>query len=482
MLKTKFLKRAATIVAVFLFGGVLAFADETPIENLYSYKLKNGMELFVAENHTVPLTYIEIAIRGGGIGQTKENAGLFHLYEHMMFKGNSKYKNNEEMQAALTELGVAEWNGSTGLEYVNYYFTIPSSKLQEGLEFWNAAIRTPKMDKREFEAEKKVVLSEIEGDANETGKKVAKFMSEKLFPEEPWVRSPGGTSDVVSNATVAQLKAIQKSYYIPNNAALFVGGDVNPAEVYELVNKIYGSWKKGKDPWLTNTKHYTMEPLTQPEIYVVPYDQVSPQIADVEVYFRGPDAEYDREDTYATDMLLIAVRDPQSYYKQSLINNQDFVIPAPNYCWFSYLTSRRLGIINAGAVMLAPDQYLAERAIEFSQEVYNSLTGVLPVDSPLTEYAIQNVHQQLYNSNIYEQETAAGLLSTARFWWCCADTDYFYSYDEKVKQKTAADVSEVLDKYIKDKNPLILIYINPDVYEQTKENFKANNIGVYDEK
>ncbi|MFQ3547471.1 MAG: hypothetical protein SNJ56_03965, partial [Termitinemataceae bacterium] len=45
--------------------------------------LPNGLEVFVVENHTVPLVTICVAFRGGALAQTPENSGLFHLYEHM---------------------------------------------------------------------------------------------------------------------------------------------------------------------------------------------------------------------------------------------------------------------------------------------------------------------------------------------------------------------------------------------------------------
>ena len=48
---------------------------------------------------------------------------------------------------------------------------------------------------------------------------------------------------------------MKNQFYIPNNAALFVGGDVNPEEVFKLVNKIFGSWKKGKDPFAKGIFH-----------------------------------------------------------------------------------------------------------------------------------------------------------------------------------------------------------------------------------
>ena len=156
-------KSALFIMSFFMVISVSLFAEQTPIKTLHHYTLKNGLELFVAENHIVPLATIEIVVRGGAIAHTPENAGLFHLYEHMMFKGNSKYKTSEAMQQAIQKLGVSSYNGTTGTEHINYYFTVPSDRVQEGLEFWNSAIRTPLLNKKEFEAEKKVVLSEING-------------------------------------------------------------------------------------------------------------------------------------------------------------------------------------------------------------------------------------------------------------------------------------------------------------------------------
>lgn len=64
-----------------VFSVLAAFAEKTPVKSLFHYELENGLSLFVAENHSVPLSYIEIAVRCGAYTQTAENAGLFHLYE-----------------------------------------------------------------------------------------------------------------------------------------------------------------------------------------------------------------------------------------------------------------------------------------------------------------------------------------------------------------------------------------------------------------
>ncbi|MBP5753324.1 MAG: insulinase family protein, partial [Treponema sp.] len=235
-------KRSMALFLGLIFAVSGLFAKTTPVENLHQYTLDNGLTLFVAENHSVPLTYIEIAVKSGAVDQTPENTGLFHLYEHMMFKGNDLYPNAASIQNALSEMGVASWNGTTGKVYVNYFITVPSSQTEKGLAFWNAAIRTPLMDPKEFENEKKVVISEISGYAVNPGNIYQNYLSNTMFPETAYRNDPAGAVSTVQNATVAQLRDIQRKFYIPSNAALFVGGDVDPEKTYQLVKAIYGTW------------------------------------------------------------------------------------------------------------------------------------------------------------------------------------------------------------------------------------------------
>ena len=123
------------LVLVFVFALSFLSAQETKFPNLYRYTLENGLELFVVENDSSPLAYIEIAVRAGAVTQSPETAGLFHLYEHMLFKGNAKYANQDEFTEAENKMGVIDENGTTGVDRVNYFFTVPSSEVKNGLEF-----------------------------------------------------------------------------------------------------------------------------------------------------------------------------------------------------------------------------------------------------------------------------------------------------------------------------------------------------------
>ena len=78
------------------------FAESTPVPGLSFFKLDNGLELFVLENHAVPLTRIQVTFRCGALTQTPETCGIFHLYEHMLFKGNKKYQTETQFAAAMS--------------------------------------------------------------------------------------------------------------------------------------------------------------------------------------------------------------------------------------------------------------------------------------------------------------------------------------------------------------------------------------------
>ena len=205
----KALLKRAILFTVALFTSFLLFSAEETFEkmdigHLYSYTLDNGLSVFVAENHSAPLVYIEIAVRTGSVAQTKENAGLFHLYEHMMFKGNPKYPNAQLMKRALNDMGCADSNGITSIDRVNYFVTVPVDQFENGLEFWSYAIRQPLIDPKEFEDEKKVVISEIQGYFGQPSEKRWAYMGKTLFPQAPWSYDPGGSISNIQNATIVQ--------------------------------------------------------------------------------------------------------------------------------------------------------------------------------------------------------------------------------------------------------------------------------------
>lgn len=476
-----------TAFQVFASSGEKKNEPEKITENCYYYKLDNGLSLFINENHTVPLTYIEIAVRAGAVTQTKETAGLFHLYEHMMFKGNSLFDNSAKVQKALSDMGTASWNGTTGLECVNYFFTIPSSELENGLEFWNAAIREPLMDNAEFEVEKKVVISEIQGNESSPDRYIGYYINSHLFPNAPWQLDPSGSVANIENATVETLRDIQKKYYVPENAALFVGGDVDREKVYELVNRIYGSWENNgvlPEEIENVIVKQTKEPFEKPYYCVVPYDKLSPQIVQVNIMYRGPDSDFDEEETYAADLLGFAMADPMGDFKQTFTRYGDLHIPFdPQYVSSGYSTRRRTGTISFGAVMMPysvdEQKTIADNTVTFYKRVDDYMKSLSENDMIVPLKSREIIAKRLRDDNVFDTETFKGPLSTLRYNWISNSIDYYLSYNEKVVSASNEDIQNYIKKYIVNKNPVVVVYVNSNVYEKNKETFdKAGFIKV----
>ena len=271
------------------------FCEETSIQNLHKFKLKNGLTLFVAENHAVPLVYTEIAFRTGGIHQTKETAGLFHLFEHMLFNGNDLYPDSAAVNDALQNFGLTSYNGTTSSNRVNFFFEIPSHELENGLKFWNAAITSSKFDKNSLENEKKVVISEITKNYADLNRMLSLAISKLLYPESTWKDDISGPIKNIQNATVEQLLEIKENFFIPNNAALFIGGDVDPKQTFKLVNKIFGSWSNnGKDAPALEKSPKVAE-YDKPQFFVFPTTGIAKDYMQTTVVYAGPGFDNDKD-------------------------------------------------------------------------------------------------------------------------------------------------------------------------------------------
>ncbi|PKL24683.1 MAG: hypothetical protein CVV47_09625 [Spirochaetae bacterium HGW-Spirochaetae-3] len=465
----------AIAVAMAIAATMPSYSDETPIPGLHRYRLDNGLELFVLENHTVPLAKVQITFRCGSIAQTPETAGLFHLYEHMLFKGNSRYRTETEFSAAMTDLGVAEWNGGTSTEYVSYYFTVPSDKTEAGLEFWSYAMREPLFDDEELTIEQGVVSNEINGYLSDPDHVYSAAMDKALFSAYPWRRDIGGNEAVVRSATVGSLRSIQSTYYVPNNAALFVGGDVDPDKVYAMAKKWYGEWKEGPDPWESPAPAHPMPGVDAPAYLAYPDDSLPEGIAYIETRYRGPDVLSEPEPTYAADVWGYLIGAPDGRFKTNLFNE----VPAlydKDYIGGYYFTQRDGGQVSFYTYCFVdPALPLADRAGKaFKDAVALGEIRAMTADPAyFSDAEFDVVKRKIEDEQILDLETPDRFISTLSFWWSVASTDYFFDYVPNMKKVQRRDIGAFLDKFVVSNVPVVAIRLNPADYTAEADSLAA---------
>lgn len=441
---------------------------KTAMPNIFHWTLENGLDVFAVENHAAPLAYIEVAVKAGGITQTKETAGLFHLYEHMMFKGNSRFRTSAAVQKAIGDLGVPDWNGTTGLECVNYYFTVPKRALQEGMEFWKYALLEPLLDEDELEREKKVVLSEITANTSNPSYLAMKCALNTMFPDEPWRVDPSGDPRVVQGATVKQIKDIQKTYYVPNNAALFVAGDIEAGEVYRLAKELYGSWQMGAD--VPPPKAHTKTPLARNKFMISINDKIEADTAYITVYQRGPDVMEDEKDTYSADLTLSLFSDPQGPLVKAVMAS-GIGVSSPDRVGMGYQTRRAASLITYSA-MLNGTKDLAMKANTFVDTVKSVCAAVASGKTKIPSSVFKRTRRRMEASDIMEGEMPDAVKTSLRYWWTVATDEYYYGYNKALLKTTKKDVKSFLLRYTGG-NYLVILSVNSSAYEAQKEELEG---------
>jgi len=424
---------------------------------LESHRLANGLEVFLVPDSRVPLVTIRITFRAGAIVETEQLNGLCHLYEHMLFKGNRRFPGQEEFMAAMKRLGVGNWNGGTSTEYVTYFFTIPSGRLAEGLEFWAAAVQSPLLRKDELERERQVVINEIAGAQASPGYRLEQAQRMALYPDYWYRRDVGGSLEVIRNATVEQLRFIQQTYYVPNNAALFVAGDIHPRKTLSLIQSLFGDWKPGSG-FPEPEPH---KPLAGPQWIVVNNCPTQGQ-AQVQLIFRGPDTEIDTASTYAADIWTQIVNSPQGRFKTAIGNAVPELYGGTRHISAGYYTQRDGGISYFSFKVTVPDEKkLREILLRLRSAVLQEINAMC---SPgyFTPEELASARREIENQETLTRDIPARFIRNLSFWWASTSTDYYIGYVDAVRAVTAADICAYIQRYMRAQPFLTSVWLHAD--------------------
>jgi zinc protease len=413
--------------------------------NIYHTMLKNGLEVIVIENPIVPLVTVEIDVHNGAYTETHEFDGLSHLYEHMFFKANEMIPNQERFLERGRELGMT-WNGTTSEERVNYFFTLPKDSLRQGFEFMSAAVRTTLFKEEELVKERTVVTGEYDRAESSPFYLLQVAVNKKLWHTYYTRKDVLGDRTIILTADHDKMKTIQNRYYIPNNSALVVSGDVKHEQVYKLAEEILGSWPRGEDPFI---KYPSPDhpPLQKSEVVVVekPVGAITLEIA-----MHGPSVRKDRKATYAADVLSYILGQHNSRFYRNLVDSG--LLTSVN---LSYYTLDKTGPITIFAQTSA-DKYSAA-----VKGIFDEIKKFTDADY-FTDDQLESAKNQLQINEVYGRERPSNFAHTVGFWWAVAGLDYYLNYVDNLRKVTRDDVDRYVRKYIQNAPYVMGVLLSPN--------------------
>ena len=454
-------------------------AAEVPFVNKV---LPNGLEVIVLPDASVPLVTVELAVRNGSFTEPPELNGLSHLYEHMFFKpnqatllsqcetvlrtgelndfGKRMCANPLKLKSqigSLTYLNDSDqlniFNGTTREEVVNYFYTTTSPYLASAIRLVNDAVRYPTFDEQEFKEEIQVVIGEIDRNESNPFFYLNRTLNEKLFYKYPTRKNALGTRETVLSATTDKMRTIQSRYYVPNNSALVVTGDVNPEDVFKFAEQSFGSWERRKVDPFTDFPLVEHPPLPKSEGFIV---EQPVQNVLINIGWHGPSIGKDDAATYAADVFSYILSQPNSRFQRAMVDS-GLTVGAD----INYYTQRNVGPISL-TLVTTPDKAKAALKAAYAE--------IAQMDKPdyFTDEELESAKTILESRDLFDREKPSEYSHTLGFWWSSTGIDYFRGYYKNLRATSRTDTNRYVKTYIQGKPHIGVALISTQAQAESK--------------
>jgi zinc protease len=277
-------------------------------------------------------------------------------------------------------------------------------------------------------------------------------MDAKLYPGSFSRKDVIGDRQIVLTTTPEKMRTIQNKYYVPNNSAVIVAGDVNPATVFALAEQELGQWNRGADPFVADPIP-AIPPIQKSEGLIVesPVGAVT-----VQIQWQGPSVGQDPKATYAADVFSDVLNDPQSQFQQKLVDTGIWQAVGVNYYTLNH----------TGPITIS-GQTSAEQLRPALAALYGEIAKF---DTPgyFTSDELEAVKAHRAVTSAFDRERASGFAHTLGFWWSVASLEYYMGYVDYMAQQSLDDLRGYARKYIVGKPHIAGVLISTNERQSLK--------------
>jgi zinc protease len=202
----------------------------------------NRLRVLVSPTPVAPVVSFGVVYNVGSRHEGAGHTGATHLLEHLMFKGTERFNRDRgtEIARVLQRVGAA-FNATTWLDRTNYYETVPIEHLELAVDIEADRMRGARVRPVDLDSERTVVLNELERGENEPFEVLMKASFAQAFLEHPYHHPTIGWRSDVESVSAEVLRRFYDTYYHPDNATVIVTGEIDEANVLELLEQRFGA-------------------------------------------------------------------------------------------------------------------------------------------------------------------------------------------------------------------------------------------------
>ncbi|MDX1578144.1 MAG: pitrilysin family protein [Gemmatimonadota bacterium] len=407
--------------------------------------LENGLTVVAAPNSSIPVATIEIAFRGGAQTQLAEDdEGIPHILEHMLFKSYER-SGRDWWSEKAGELD-AIYNGTTGEETVTYYLTLPSENLDRGIELLGELVQSTRFTDDALTEEKRVVSSELQRRVSNPYFVAGQMAEMALWGPAFRRKNPIGNMLTIMGASADRLEAHYDLYYVPNNAALIVTGDVTASQVFASASEHLEGWDRAPDPFEALPR-LSMAPIAVDSIFVVPAPA-----SDVTFMIKWLGAEGREDPSAGLSGALFSelVNLPTSGTQRRLVDTGLFT--------FVELGTTRVRGVGSIDLTARTTPALVGAAAEALRLELQALVS----DDYFTDEDLEAARKRLYVASALASQTSDGLAHALAAAWSGGRLDQFLDPSGSLSSQTAEDVRGYIDRYMAGKKKIVTLVMSND--------------------
>lgn len=208
-------------------------------------RLPNGLSVYVIRDKRFPLVCTRLYVRTGSANEDPRQAGISHILEHMVFKGTEQRPKGQVAKDVEARGGYL--NAATSFDQTYYLTDMPAAQWRMGMDVVKDMAFHALLDPQELESEKKVIISELEGDEDTPRNRLFETLQTATLKNTPYGRPIIGFKDTINAVTVEDLRAYIDRWYQPQNMLLLVAGDIDPREVLAYAQSLFGDLHNRSD-------------------------------------------------------------------------------------------------------------------------------------------------------------------------------------------------------------------------------------------
>lgn len=452
------------------------------------YELNNGLRVYLTHNPEEPRFYAEIAVRAGSKQDPADATGLAHYLEHLLFKGNqqlgtldyeaeqphleriealyeehfqttdtarraelyseinresqlaARYAVANEIDKLYSSMGASGLNAHTWHEETVYKVSLPSNRLEQWAEIESQRFVNPVF--RMFHTELEVVYEEKNRTLDNRDRLSNYALADLLYPNHPYGQQTTiGDSEHLKNPSLVYIQEYFDTWYVPNNMAIFISGDIDIPETIQLIANKFSSWESRS---LAAPQRWAEEPIEEVQRATVSY----PGQEEVQIAFRTvPNRHPDKETLIVLDMIL----DNRTAGLINLNLNQRQRVQAagasPEF-HNDYGSQRLWGVPRQGQTLEEVEQLLLEQIDIIKRGEFDD--WIIP--------AIVNDFERMEKRSLESNTSRVGNMRQAFLTF--TDWNYHVNQMARLERVTKQDVINVANKYFSDNNYVAVHRVN----------------------